>query len=165
MLITFSMYPKVLLLLLDCTVKHTSLSQSPIFMDSVILVLTHIWLKNPFVSLHLFGRPGENAIVIVAGANMLLGSEELQQALPAIRKAKVLVCQLEINPQISFQALQMARDNKGQSVSVCITHGRKSPESDSFIRGKIKSQVKTIKSNFSVYIVEQMVTFQHPKLS
>ncbi|XP_013865468.1 ribokinase [Austrofundulus limnaeus] len=59
---------------------------------------------------------GENAIVIVAGANMLLGSEELQQALPAIRKAKVLVCQLEINPQISFQALQMARDNKVKTI-------------------------------------------------
>lgn len=71
--------------------------------------------------MHIFlGCPGENAIVIVAGANMLLGNEELQQALPAIRKAKVLVCQLEINPQISLQALQMARDNKGQSVSVCM---------------------------------------------
>ncbi|MEQ2207140.1 hypothetical protein XENOCAPTIV_007875, partial [Xenoophorus captivus] len=57
---------------------------------------------------------GENAIVIVAGANMLLGEEELQQALPAIRKAKVLVCQLEITSQTSFQALQMAHDNKGQ---------------------------------------------------
>ncbi|XP_024865251.1 ribokinase isoform X2 [Kryptolebias marmoratus] len=59
---------------------------------------------------------GENAIVIVAGANMLLGSEELQQALPAIQKAKVLVCQLEINPQISFQALQMAHDNKVKTI-------------------------------------------------
>lgn len=80
-------------------------------------IILHFW--------HLFGCPGENAIVIVAGANMLLGREELQQALPAIKKAKVLVCQLEINPQVSFQALQMARDNKGQSVSVYITHARK----------------------------------------
>ncbi|XP_054586178.2 ribokinase isoform X1 [Nothobranchius furzeri] len=59
---------------------------------------------------------GENAIVIVAGANMLLGGDELQKALPAIRKAKVLVCQLEINPQTSLQALQMARDNKVKTV-------------------------------------------------
>uniref|UniRef100_A0A671K659 Ribokinase n=1 Tax=Sinocyclocheilus anshuiensis TaxID=1608454 RepID=A0A671K659_9TELE len=36
---------------------------------------------------------GENAIVIVAGANMLLGQEELQRALTAIVNAKVLVCQ------------------------------------------------------------------------
>uniref|UniRef100_A0A671KAA3 Ribokinase n=1 Tax=Sinocyclocheilus anshuiensis TaxID=1608454 RepID=A0A671KAA3_9TELE len=36
----------------------------------------------------------ENAIVIVAGANMLLGQEELQRALTAIVNAKVLVCQM-----------------------------------------------------------------------
>uniref|UniRef100_A0A1A7XIN9 Ribokinase n=2 Tax=Iconisemion striatum TaxID=60296 RepID=A0A1A7XIN9_9TELE len=59
---------------------------------------------------------GENAIVIVAGANMLLGGDELQKALPAIRKAKVLVCQLEIDPQTSLQALQMARDNKVKTI-------------------------------------------------
>lgn len=57
---------------------------------------------------------GENAIVIVAGANMQLGSQDLQEALPAIRRAKVLVCQLEISPQISLQALHMAQEHKGQ---------------------------------------------------
>ncbi|XP_010772975.1 ribokinase isoform X1 [Notothenia coriiceps] len=56
----------------------------------------------------------DNAIVIVAGANMLLGSEELHRALPAISHAKVLVCQLEISPQTSLQALRMAQENKGQ---------------------------------------------------
>ncbi|TNN47654.1 Ribokinase [Liparis tanakae] len=55
---------------------------------------------------------GENAIVIVAGANMLLGGEELRGALPAVSRAKVLVCQLEINPQTSLQALCMAQENK-----------------------------------------------------
>ncbi|XP_061600391.1 ribokinase [Cololabis saira] len=59
---------------------------------------------------------GENAIVIVAGANMLLSREDLQEALPAIKKAKVLLCQLEINPQTSLQALQMARDNKVKTI-------------------------------------------------
>ncbi len=53
--------------------------------------------------------------MIVAGANMLLGQEELQRALTAIVNAKVLVCQLEINPDISLQALRMARENHGQS--------------------------------------------------
>lgn len=57
---------------------------------------------------------GENAIVIVAGANLLLGDEELRNALPAISRAKVLVCQLEISPQTSLQALRMAQENKGQ---------------------------------------------------
>ncbi|XP_041827976.1 ribokinase [Melanotaenia boesemani] len=59
---------------------------------------------------------GENAIVIVAGANMLLGNEELQESLPAIRRAKVLVCQLEISPQTSLQALQMARDSRVKTI-------------------------------------------------
>lgn len=59
--------------------------------------------------------------MIVAGANMLLGSEELQKALPAISHAKVLVCQLEVSPQTSLQALRMAQENKGQSVSVYCT--------------------------------------------
>lgn len=60
------------------------------------------------------GCAGENAIVIVAGANLLLGEDELRRALPAISRAKVLVCQLEINAQTSLQALRMAQENKGQ---------------------------------------------------
>ncbi|XP_078796667.1 ribokinase isoform X2 [Oryzias latipes] len=64
----------------------------------------------------IVNKEGENAIVIVAGANMLLGKEELQEALPAIRRAKVLLCQLEINPQTSLQALQMAREHKVKTV-------------------------------------------------
>ncbi|XP_047466372.1 ribokinase [Mugil cephalus] len=59
---------------------------------------------------------GENAIVIVAGANMLLGGVELQKALPAISHAKVLVCQLEISPQTSLQALRMAHGNKVKTI-------------------------------------------------
>ncbi|KAK3562658.1 hypothetical protein QTP86_003387 [Hemibagrus guttatus] len=56
---------------------------------------------------------GENAIVIVAGANMLLGEEELEQAHSALTKAKVLLCQLEVSSHISLQALQMARQYNG----------------------------------------------------
>ncbi|KAM7404004.1 hypothetical protein PAMA_004425 [Pampus argenteus] len=59
---------------------------------------------------------GENAIVIVAGANMLLSSEELQNVLPAIGRSKVLVCQLEISPETSLQALRMARENKVKTI-------------------------------------------------
>lgn len=59
---------------------------------------------------------GENAIVIVAGANLLLGDEELRKALPAISRAKVLVCQLEINAQASLQALRMAQENKVKTI-------------------------------------------------
>ncbi|XP_031177165.1 ribokinase isoform X2 [Sander lucioperca] len=64
----------------------------------------------------IVNNAGENAIVIVAGANMLLGSEELQKALPAISHAKVLVCQLEVSPQTSLQALRMAQENKVKTI-------------------------------------------------
>ncbi|XP_008320634.1 ribokinase isoform X1 [Cynoglossus semilaevis] len=59
---------------------------------------------------------GENAIVIVAGANMLLCSEDLQKALPAIKRTKVLVCQLEISPQMSLMALRMAKENNVKTI-------------------------------------------------
>ncbi|TWW71645.1 Ribokinase, partial [Takifugu flavidus] len=65
----------------------------------------------------IVNNAGENAIVIVAGANMLLDSVDLQEALPAITRSKVLVCQLEINPQISLQALRMAQKNKDSCIS------------------------------------------------
>ncbi|XP_053314875.1 ribokinase [Spea bombifrons] len=52
---------------------------------------------------------GQNAIVIVAGANLLLDAEDLGKASAAISGAKVMVCQLEISPGVSLQALKMAR--------------------------------------------------------
>ncbi|XP_077476499.1 ribokinase isoform X2 [Stigmatopora argus] len=55
---------------------------------------------------------GQNAIVIVAGANALLSEKELGEALPAIASAKVLLCQLEIAPQTSLRALRMAKEKK-----------------------------------------------------
>ncbi|NP_001011336.1 ribokinase [Xenopus tropicalis] len=54
---------------------------------------------------------GQNAIVIVAGANLLLDSEDLKRASTAISRANVLVCQLEIRPEISLEALKMARSS------------------------------------------------------
>lgn len=53
---------------------------------------------------------GENAIVIVAGANMQLNTEDLQDMQPSLSQAKVLVCQLEISPQTSLKALCMAQE-------------------------------------------------------
>ncbi|XP_048830414.1 ribokinase isoform X2 [Brienomyrus brachyistius] len=58
----------------------------------------------------IVNNEAENAIVIVAGANLLLGEEELQGVEPALGGAKVLVCQLEIKPDVTLQALRMARD-------------------------------------------------------
>eukprot|EP00076_Gallus_gallus_P018999 XP_015139298.1 ribokinase isoform X3 [Gallus gallus] len=52
---------------------------------------------------------GQNVIVIVPGANLLLSSEDLKRASDIICKAKVAVCQLEITPAVSLEALKMAR--------------------------------------------------------
>lgn len=51
---------------------------------------------------------GQNFIVIVAGANLLLSSDDLKRAAHVISKAKVVVCQLEITPAVSLEALKMA---------------------------------------------------------
>ncbi|NWW74145.1 RBSK Ribokinase, partial [Climacteris rufus] len=54
---------------------------------------------------------GQNVIVIVPGANLLLNFEDLKRASDVICKAKVVVCQLEISPAVSLEALKMARAN------------------------------------------------------
>eukprot|EP00063_Salmo_salar_P090601 XP_014065436.1 PREDICTED: ribokinase isoform X3 [Salmo salar] len=62
---------------------------------------------------------GENAIVIVAGANLLLGGEDLRRALPALSRAKVMVCQLEVSPDTSLQALRLSHENNGRAADGC----------------------------------------------
>ncbi|XP_068014918.1 ribokinase isoform X2 [Melanerpes formicivorus] len=52
---------------------------------------------------------GQNVIVIVPGANLLLNFEDLKRASDVISKARVVVCQLEISPAVSLEALKMAR--------------------------------------------------------
>jgi len=52
---------------------------------------------------------GENAIVIVKGANELISREDLIDAQSVIQKSKVMICQLEINPDITLEALKMAK--------------------------------------------------------
>lgn len=71
---------------------------------------------------HLF--LGENFIVIVAGANLLLNSSDLKRAAHVIAEAKVMVCQLEITPAISLEALKMAHTNGGNLIIQinCLLH-------------------------------------------
>ena len=56
---------------------------------------------------------GENAIVIVSGANLHLRPSDVQQAESLIAVATVVVCQLEVSPEISLAALQMAKKHGG----------------------------------------------------
>ncbi|KAI5125233.1 ribokinase isoform X2 [Manis pentadactyla] len=54
---------------------------------------------------------GQNIIVIVAGANLLLNTQDLREAASAIGRAKVMICQLEVTPTTSLEALTMAHSN------------------------------------------------------
>ncbi|XP_056424568.1 ribokinase isoform X6 [Hyla sarda] len=59
---------------------------------------------------------GQNAIVIVAGANLLLNSEDLTKASATITGARVVVCQLEISPEGSLEALKMAKKGGARTI-------------------------------------------------
>lgn len=52
---------------------------------------------------------GRNAIIVVAGANALLTPADVDAAAPAIRRARVLLCQLEVPIETSLRALTLAR--------------------------------------------------------
>ena len=52
---------------------------------------------------------GENTIVVIPGANGLLSPDDVDAARPAIEKASVLVCQMEIPQAANLAALRMAR--------------------------------------------------------
>lgn len=56
---------------------------------------------------------GQNIIVIVAGANLLLNTEDLREAASTISRAKVMICQLEVTPATSLEALTIAHSNGG----------------------------------------------------
>jgi ribokinase len=53
---------------------------------------------------------GYNSIVVVAGANNWLDRGDVDRAAPAIRAARVLICQLEIPVETTVRALKIARD-------------------------------------------------------
>ncbi|XP_014665959.1 PREDICTED: ribokinase-like [Priapulus caudatus] len=54
---------------------------------------------------------GQNSIVIVNGANSLLSKSDVSAAEPMIARAKILVCQLEVEPEVSIAAMKLARQH------------------------------------------------------
>ncbi|KAL8610776.1 hypothetical protein ACOMHN_016759 [Nucella lapillus] len=61
----------------------------------------------------IVSEDGQNSIVIVAGANLLLDVEDARRAEEVIGAAKVLVCQLEVPSSTSLAALRFARARGG----------------------------------------------------
>lgn len=56
------------------------------------------------------GDDGNNSIVIVSGANMLLSASDVDAAKSMFKTAKVLVCQLEISRSTTLYALKEAKE-------------------------------------------------------
>lgn len=53
---------------------------------------------------------GNNSIIIVSGANDLLSIEDLKEVQDVIKESNILVCQLEILPEVSLGALRIAKE-------------------------------------------------------
>lgn len=59
---------------------------------------------------------GNNAIIIVTGANDILSEQDILQARESIEKADVLICQLEIPEKITLKALEIA--HKAETMTI-----------------------------------------------
>lgn len=60
---------------------------------------------------------GQNSIVIVAGANLLLTEENVMAAEAVVKETKMVICQLEVSPQTTLAALKLAKKHKG---NICL---------------------------------------------
>ncbi|XP_061174784.1 ribokinase-like [Saccostrea echinata] len=59
---------------------------------------------------------GENSIVVVKGANDYVTMENLMAAKDLIQNSKILLCNLEIDPKVTLEALKMAQSFKIRSL-------------------------------------------------
>jgi ribokinase len=55
---------------------------------------------------------GNNSIIIVSGANDLLTVEDLEAVRDVIKDSKILVCQLEILPEVTLSSLRIAKQER-----------------------------------------------------
>ncbi|ELK27361.1 Ribokinase [Myotis davidii] len=86
----------------------------------------------------IVNKEGQNIIVIVAGANLLLNTEDLREAANAISSAKVMICQLEVTPAISLEALTMAHSSGDSKLPGTILSQK--PLGDVFSGSQIKGE-------------------------
>jgi ribokinase len=53
---------------------------------------------------------GNNSIIVVSGANNLLSEADIEAVRDVIKQSKILVCQLEISPEVTLAALRIAKE-------------------------------------------------------
>lgn len=61
---------------------------------------------------------GQNAIVIVPGANLGLSPADVRAASEVIKSADILICQLEIRLETTFEALRIARESNKRVLTI-----------------------------------------------
>ena len=61
---------------------------------------------------------GENSIVIISGANLLLTEDDVKAAKDVITSASVVICQLEIKPEVTQVALSIAKKAGGKPLTI-----------------------------------------------
>jgi len=59
---------------------------------------------------------GQNAIIIVTGANDVLSLDDLERARPMIAGSDIVVCQLEIPVELTLAALRIAREEGARTI-------------------------------------------------
>lgn len=57
----------------------------------------------------------------MSGANLLLSEAEVVAAEKVIAGARVMVCQLEVKPEVTLCALQLGKKHGGVYVCMCVT--------------------------------------------
>ncbi|XP_033733694.1 ribokinase-like [Pecten maximus] len=61
-------------------------------------------------------QEGQNSIVIVAGANLLLTGDDIRAAEDVVKESKIIICQLEIPAQSTLTALKLAKKHNVMSI-------------------------------------------------
>lgn len=61
---------------------------------------------------------GENSIIIVPGANLLLQGDDILAVEDLIRSSKVVVCQLEVGLSATLETLKLAKKHNGRDINI-----------------------------------------------
>ena len=65
---------------------------------------------------------GQNSIIIVAGANLLLEPSELKSVEETISQSKIVVCQLEVKKEVTLAALKLAKKYGGNTLCKAVVN-------------------------------------------
>ena len=88
-------------------------------MKQLLVLLQLLLIKKVFSFIELFSFRlcrlylGQNSIIVILGANLLLNEDDIQKAEDIIRQSKVVVCQLEIRLETVMKTFEIAKKYSG----------------------------------------------------